>query len=173
MYIQTEFTSDNEDVYYQITVGSMRYKSREKLLKIEHIPDESYPLQYDVCIDIDGVQYSIFHVSPSGVANEPYFLIESSLEGNILSLVLYKDIMYVDMNSVKLISSSGEEISLSETDFIYNEEYGLYEIMVEFTQPLTHVVIQMQANPYHEGLEELDDYVGNARKTFEETVYEP
>ena len=122
---------------------------------------------------IDGVQYSIFHVSPSGVANEPYFLLDSSLDGNTLSLALYKDVMYVDMNSVKLISSSGEEITLSETDFIYNEEYGRYEIVVEFTKPLTHVVIQMQANPYHIGLEELGEYLGNARKTFEETVYQP
>ena len=70
-------------------------------------------------------------------------------------------------------TGSGEEITLSETDFIYNEEYGRYEIMVEFTKPLTHVVIQMQANPYHIGLEELGEYLGNARKTFEETVYQP
>ena len=173
IYIQTNFTSDNEELYYQVTLGSMRYKSRDKLLKIERIPDNSYALHYDVCIDIDGVQYSIFHVSPSGVANEPYFYLDSSLEDNVLSLALYKDVMYVDMDSVKLITSSGEEISLSETDFTYNEEYGRYEITVEFTQPLTHVVVQMQANPYHVGIEDIDDYIGNERKTFEETVELP
>lgn len=173
IYIQTNFTSDNEELYYQVTLGSMRYKSRDKLLKIERIPDNSYALHYDVCIDIDGVQYSIFHVSPSGVANESYFYLDSSLEDNVLSLALYKDVMYVDMDSVKLITSSGEEISLSETDFTYNEEYGRYEITVEFTQPLTHVVVQMQANPYHVGIEDIDGYLGNARKTFEETVELP
>ena len=60
----------------------------------------------------------------------------------------------------------------SDADFS-NETYGTYDVSVTFTQPLTYVVVQMQANPYHSGLQGIDDYIGNERKTFEETVELP
>jgi hypothetical protein len=70
MYIQTRFEAQDEDIYYQITLGGIRYISREPLARIEHIPDQSYALSYDVCIDINGMRYSIYSVTPSGMANE-------------------------------------------------------------------------------------------------------
>ena len=70
MYIQTRFEAQDEDIYYQITLGGIRYISREPLARIEHIPDQSYALSYDVCIDINGIRYSIYSVTPSGMANE-------------------------------------------------------------------------------------------------------
>ena len=173
MYIQNNFEANSEDVYYQITVGNIRYKSREPLAKLEGIADESYALSYDVCVDIDGVQYSIFNTVPSGVANESYIYYESEFSNNVLMLSLYKDSTGLDLNSVRLVSSAGEEILLSESDFVYNEEYNSYDISVTLNEYAESVEIYMMANPYIGGLADVSDYIGNERKIFVETVYQP
>ena len=173
MYIQNDFVANSEDVYYQITVGNIRYKSREPLAKLEGIADESYALSYDVCVDIDGVQYSIFNTVPSGVANESYIYYESEFSNNVLMLSLYKDSTGLDLNSVRLVSSAGEEILLSESDFVYNEEYNSYDISVTLNEYAESVEIYMMANPYIGGLADVSDYIGNERKIFVETVYQP
>ena len=173
MYIQTDFESDSEDVYYQISIGDIRFISRDKIARIENIPDKSYALRYDVCVDIDGQQYSIFHTTPSGMANEAYFYFNSELTNNTFTLQLDKDWLHIDLNTVRLVSSTGEEIILSESDFIYDEEYYVYAISVEFAEAPEYVVVSMMANPYYTGLENIDGYIGNTRKMFEETVYQP
>jgi hypothetical protein len=172
MYIQTNFDCEREDVYYQITAGGIRYKSRDKIARLEHIPDKSYDLHYDVCIDVDGVQYSIAHTSPSGMANEAFFSFEATLTDNTLSLKLDKDLIFLDLNSIRLLSSTGEEIILTESDFVYNEEYDTYDTVVEFDSYAESVTIYFAANPYHDGLDIIDGYIGNTRKIFEETVYQ-
>jgi hypothetical protein len=173
LYIQTKFESERAELYYQISLDSIRYVSRDPLARIEHIPDQSYALQYDVCMDINGVQYSIFSVSPSGMVNEAYFYLEYILENNALSLQIYKEAMHADMNSVRLVSSGGEEILLTEADFVYNDMSGSYDYEVEFSKQTDAVVISMMANPYYEGLESIDSYIGNTRKLWEVTAYQP
>ena len=173
LYIQTKFESERTELYYQISLDSIRYVSRDPLARIEHIPDQSYALRYDVCMDINGVQYSIFSVSPSGMVNEAYLYLEYILENNILSLQIYKEDMHADMNSVRLLSSGGEEILLTETDFVYNDMSGSYDYEVEFSKQTDAVVISMMANPYYEGLESIDSYIGNTRKLWEVTAYQP
>ena len=173
IYIDTLFESSSDDIYYQVTVGDIRYTSRDQVVRIEHIPDVSYALKYDVCVDIDGVQYSIFRTVPSGMANESYFYFQSDLADGILRLQLYKDAMYIDLNSVVLITSSGDRIMLSESDFVYNEEYGTYDVEVALDPYTAHVAMQVMANPYHNGIDDVADYAGNVRKLFEETVYQP
>jgi hypothetical protein len=124
-------------------------------------------------MDINGVQYSIFCVSPSGMVNEAYFYLEYILENNALSLQIYKEEMHADMNSVRLVSSGGEEILLTEADFVYNDMSGSYDYEVEFSKQTDAVVISMMANPYYEGLESIDSYIGNTRKLWEVTAYQP
>ena len=141
------------------------------MARIEHLPDKSYALQYDVCVDIDGIRYSIYHVTPSGMVNEPYMYYGSSLNDNILTLQLYSDETYTDMSSVRLVGSNGEEILLGESDFVYNEEYGTYDVTVQFSESVTEVVIYMMANPFHGGLSDIDGCIGETRKLFTETVY--
>lgn len=173
MYIPTQFESDDERVYYQITYGERRYISREAIARIENIPDESYPLTYDVCVDIDGAQYSIYRVSPSGAANESWVYFNNELNGNTLTLSFDKDLLFLDLNSVKLVSDKGEEMLLSEGDFVYNDEYGEYEITVEFATAPEQVTVSFMANPFYGDLDTIDGYAGNVRKIFEETVYQP
>jgi hypothetical protein len=173
MYIPTQFESDDESVYYQITYGERRYISREAIARIENIPDESYPLTYDVCVDIDGAQYSIYRVSPSGAANESWVYFNNELNGNTLTLSFDKDLLFLDLNSVKLVSDKGEEMLLSEGDFVYNDEYGEYEITVEFATAPEQVTVSFMANPFYGDFDTIDGYAGNVRKIFEETVYQP
>ena len=173
MYIPVQFESDDESVYYQITYGSNRYVSRESIARIERVPDVSYPLTYDVCVDIDGVQYSIYRVTPSGSANESWIYFDRYLEGNVLTLSFDKELMFLDLDSVRLVSDKGEEIILTEGDYTYNEEYGTYDVTVEFAEMPDSVVIYFDANPFYADAESIDGYLGNVRKTFEETVYAP
>ncbi len=172
LYINTQFQSDNKDVYYQITVGGIRYVSRDKIAVLEGLPDQSYALQYDICVDVDGAPYSIFHETPSGMANEPYFYLNSSLTEKTLSLQLYKEAQHLDLNNVVLISENGEEIVLTEADFAYNEEYGTYDVVAQFEQAPAYVTVRVMGNPYHDGLEDVENYVGNTRKWLETTVYQ-
>ena len=173
IYVPTGFESDDDGVYYQVSLNGMRYTSREPLLRAENIPDISYEIRYDVCIDIDGQQYSVFHMYHSGMANEAYFYFESDFMDNVLSMKLDKEYMHLDLSTVRLVSSAGEEIILTESDFTYNEVYSTYDAVVEFTEYADEVVIYLMANPYYNGLEEIDGYIGNTRKIFEVTVYQP
>ena len=84
-----------------------------------------------------------------------------------------KELLYIDLNSVKLVSDNGEEMLLSEADFTYDDEYGEYLITVEFATVPEQVVISFMANPFCGDLESIDGYAGNVRKKFEETVYQP
>ena len=173
LYIQTQFESDNEDVYYRITVGDICYVSRDRIAVLEGLPDQSYALRYDVCVDMNGMPYSIFHETPSGMANEPYLYLNGSLTDNVLHLQLYREAFYLDLNSVVLISESGEQIALSEVDFAYNEEYGTYDVVARFDQAPAYVTVRMMGNPYRDGLDGIDGYLGNIRKLLEATVYQP
>ena len=169
LYIQTDFEAQSEDLYYQITVGGVRYTSREPLARIEHIPDQSYSLTYDVCIDVNGVPYSIYRVTPSGMLNEPYFYWQGFLQEKAVLLQLYKDAMYLDLSSVRLVSSQGEEILLGEADFVYNAVTDSYDLEIELSEYAEEATVFLVANPYYEGLEQIS-YIGNVGKIIEITL---
>ncbi len=174
IYIQTQFTSVSDEVYYKISLGNIVYTSREPIARIEGIPDTNYPLQYDVCINVNGAEYSIFHVTPSGTVNEaglPHY--SECVDDTHLVVRLYKDGDDLDLDSVVLISSSGEEKVLTEADFVYNDVYGTYDAEIEFEEPFTEVIIKASLSIFHEALEGVDGYKGSVRKTFETTVYAP
>jgi hypothetical protein len=173
IYIRTQFECENEDVFAQVTVGTMRYSSRDKVMRIENIPDESYALRYDVCMEIDGQLYSIFSTVPSGMVNEPIFYTDAQLTDKVLTVRIYKDANHADLNTVRIVTSTGEEIILSESDFLYNDEYGSYDAVAELAEYAEEAVIYVMANPYYNGLDDIDDYIGNTMKLFEITVYQP
>ena len=91
MYIPTQFEADMDELYYQITIGDIRYTSRDKIARIEGIPNIPYAVIYDVCIDIDGKTYSIFNTVPSGMANEEYSYFDANLVDNVLTLQVYEN----------------------------------------------------------------------------------
>ena len=173
IYIPTEFSSENEDVYYQILLGSIRYSSREPLAKFEHIPNTNYPLRYDICIDIDGVEYSFLSQTPSGTVNEPNFYVYGEWADDTLLLQLEKELLYMDLDSVLLRLSNGEEMTLSASDFVYNEENSTYDLSLPLSPAVTWVTIQVLANPNYTPQLEAISYIGNLRTQFEATVEKP
>ena len=80
--------------------------------------------------------------------------------------------MDIDLDSVKLIASSGEAVTLTGSDFVYNDLLGVYEVTVELELPFTSVVMSFDSAPFSSGMSGIDDYIGNEMKTFEITVYE-
>lgn len=174
MYIPTQFEADMDELYYQITIGDIRYTSRDKIARIEGIPNIPYAVIYDVCIDIDGKTYSIFNTVPSGMANEEYSYFDANLVDNVLTLQVYEnERMHVDMNSIVIqLDSAGEEIILSEEDFVYNAETYTYDVVLELDYSYQYVVVKVSANPYYDGLIGIDDYKGSPMKMFDEIVYQ-
>lgn len=174
MYIITNFEATNQELYYQVRLGSKRYASRDKVLVVENLPDTTYSIDYNVCMDINGMSYSVYSISPSGVTNEfelsnGYSAIYT--DSTTLSLQLYAYYMYTDLNTVRLVSSSGEEIALSESNFTYNEESYSYDVEITFTKELEYVTVYIDANGFYEALDELEDYKGSPTKSYEITVY--
>ena len=173
MYLSTDFSAEDESIYYQITASDIRFTSRESIARMEYIADKSYALQYDVCIDVGGVQYSIFRLVPSGMANEQSVYFNVELEGKVITLGIYKDEMHVDLNSITLTTASGEVISLSEEDFVYDGDSGAYNVTVEFQNAPEYVTVRLKGNPQFNGLSGIDEYIGDTRKFYEETAYQP
>jgi hypothetical protein len=124
-------------------------------------------------MEIDGQLYSIFSTVPSGMVNEPIFYTDAQLADKVLTVRIYKGDNHADLNTVRNVTSTGEELVLSEADFIYNDEYGSYDAVAELAEYAEEAVIYVMANPYYNGLDDIDDYIGNTMKLFEITVYQP
>ena len=103
------------------------------------------------------------------MANDSYMYYDSSLTDKVLSLRLSGS-TYPDTSYLRLVSSTGEEIVLTESDFVYDREYDYYDVTVEFNEYAEEVTIYLMANPYYLGLSDVDDYVGNIRKMYELTI---
>ena len=172
-YLNTNFACENEDIYYQVTLGRFRYKTREAIARIEGIPDETYPLIFDLCFDVNGQQYSFYRTSLSGVVNEASVesYITSTISDNSLSLQLYSiNDIYLDFNNLKAVSSTGEEIILSESMFTFDDINSIHELTIEFTQAFEYVTLYVVANPNYLDVKDIPNYSGNIRKTFEVVI---
>ena len=173
VYIYTGFTCADESVYSQITLGGVRYAFRDAIARMENLPDTTYTLVYDICVDIDGIAYSIYNVAPSGTVNELtiVYSIDGTITDNALHLQFYSaDMYYVDMSYLRMVTSTGEERILTETDFVYNEEYDCYDVYVEFAELFDSVILYVMANPNYLGVSDMQDYAGNIRKLYEVTI---
>lgn len=172
-YLNTNFACENEDIYYQVTLGRFRYKTREAIARIEGIPDETYPLIFDICFDVNGQQYSFYRTSLSGVVNEASVesYINSAIGGNSLNLQFYSiNDIYLDFNNLKAVSSTGEEIILSESMFTFDDINSTHELTIEFTQAFEYVTLYVVANPNYLDVKDIPNYSGNIRKTFEVVI---
>lgn len=172
-YLNTNFACENEDIYYQVTLGRFRYKTREAIARIEGIPDETYPLIFDICFYVNGQQYSFYRTSLSGVVNEASVesYINSAIGGNSLSLQFYSiNDIYLDFNNLKAVSSTGEEIILSESMFTFDDINSTHELTIEFTQAFEYVTLYVVANPNYLDVKDIPNYSGNIRKTFEVVI---
>ena len=119
------------------------------------------------------MQYSIYNLYPSGAVNEAFlengynFVYEND---TTLNLEFYSGFMYFDFSNIKIVSSTGEEIVLSESDFIYDSENRVHSTTVTFNETVEYVTIHMNANPSYGMLKDVENYKGNLTKTYEITV---
>ena len=169
VYLDTKFECDDPSVYYQITLGSYRYASRDPIARIEGLPDSTYPIYYDICVDVDGMLYSVWRMTPSGGVNEQYLYVEGWEEDGVFNAHFYTDSMYFDPSYVRVVSSAGEEFILGEDDLVFNSESGAYELRVEFTDEYEYVSIYAYVNSNLKTLGDIDGYVGNLAKLTEIT----
>ena len=120
-YMCVSFESQ-EDIYYEITLGENEiiYKSTDYVAVISNVPKGFYGVSYKVIKEIDGVRYVVYNVTPSGAVGEESSLetvVTGALNGKEGTLILEDYISY-DLSSVKIISSNGETVVLSQDDFI-------------------------------------------------------
>ncbi len=169
VYIQTDFSSDNEELYYQVTLGERRFKSREKIFEAIGIYNDMCSLIYDVCIDVNGVQYSIYNVCPSGAINEinPNMIIEYDISEN--GVGIYFDSYYldcIDLDSLQIVSSGGEEIFVLETDWVFNEDTYLYSYTTTLQNEFEHINLYATFIPYANQMEGINEYKGSIEYNF-------
>jgi hypothetical protein len=177
-YIATDFQCDNPDVYYQVTLGDLKFISRDQIFCGLNLPDETYSLTYDVCIDQNGVQYSLFTVSPSGTVNElradsliSYEYMNTDFDLTLFVFSYYAD--RVDRDVVRIVSSTGEEIILTESNWVFNEDAGEYTCVVHFDQYFDYADIYVVCSPTANIIESYGDFecVGSVSKEFIVRIY--
>jgi hypothetical protein len=164
VYIQTNFSAEDERLYYQVTLENMRFKSRDAIFVAEGLPNKSYALIYNICYDENGIQYSIEEISVSGMVNETYAenFISAELSENVVSITVDPyNVNAVDLNSIRAVTSFGEEITLSQTDFLYDEETGEYVCNVQLLNDFEWVTVYVSCKPFENNMDGIDNYVGN------------
>lgn len=169
IYIDTDFECEDETYYWQVRLGKYMLRSRDKLIVFEHLPNDCYPIEYSVCFDKDGVQYSIMSITPSGTVNELYFNEHCVLLGNLFTMTVGED-TDIDISTITLISSDGQERKIAETDFIADEN-GERTATVEFDNVPEYVTIRLMIRPNSYAEEYVGKYGGSMYTHYENDLY--
>ena len=159
IYVYTNFECADESYFCMVTLDKYRAVGREKLLVFENLPNATYGLNYDICFEKDGVIYSVMSYIPSGAVGEIGFYEHYELVENELVLSL-SDEKAVDLNSLRLLSSSGEEIIVKERDFVRDED-GHLTLRVSFSEPPELVTLYCMYAPFIHGMEFVGEYEGS------------
>lgn len=165
VYIYTGFSPLDEECYSLITLGAYSVRSREGLTVFEGLPNETYPLNYKVCYERGGVQYIVESVTPSGTVNEIGFREAYYLSGNEFSLYL-GDPPTLDLDTLKILTSGGEEILISSGDFVTDEDGNLM-LNITLKDSPEYVILSGMHSPFAKGLLHVDEYKGEAFIPFE------
>ena len=173
VYIKTDFESADEKIYYEVQLGSKRFSSRESIFVAEAIPNYTYPLIYRICYDYNGVQYYVNEIIPSGMVNEFYTgSANYELVGNTLIITVDDySLPAVDLNSFRIETSSGEEIQILQTDFVYDAENGVYSLSVEPINDFEYLNIYLIYHPFISNMEGIENYVGTTAIEIADTIY--
>ncbi|MBE5730419.1 MAG: hypothetical protein E7350_00520 [Clostridiales bacterium] len=172
-YTTTQFQTDHEELYYQVMLGDYRFRYTEPVMRAENLPNTTYPLRYDICFDLNGIQYSIYSVYPSGAVNESNISAEyiATILDNAVELTIYDYANSLDLSNVRLVGSNGEEITLTESSFVYSEEDYSYSASVQFSDALEYVTLYLYADPHKEYLESIGSYKGTSTLEISEIFY--
>ena len=169
VYVNTDFECEDESYYYTVTLGRYVVRTREKVAVFESLPNETYPIQYNVCFERDGQHYSVQTITPSGAVNEIYFNASCTLNADTLT-VSVSDVGKFDLNSFRLVSSDGEEIRLTEEDFT-DDGYGNLSCDAVFSTASEYVTVYVMICPRAEAMEFIDEYKGSLYMLYETEIY--
>ena len=137
-----------ENTYYEIILGENEivYKSTDYVGVISHAPNDSYGITYRVIKEINGIRHVVYQVTPSGTVGESRAIgsvVSGTVEGRAVALAL-DDYVGYDLSSVKIVSSTGETVILSEDDFT-NEEHT-YKAQFTLEGEAEFVIAYINAN---------------------------
>lgn len=170
IYAYTGFECADPDYYWQVMLDGVAYTTKEKVLEVKNMPNETYSIQYAVCFEKDGIVYTVYTVYPSGVVNEVnYYPPDMTLSENLLTINVY-DKQKQDLNTMTLTASDGQQISLSESDFVSDENGGFVAI-VTFDNPPEYVTVDLMISPFMHGLEFVESYVGSPYLPYSTEIY--
>ena len=173
-YFNTGFECEDESYYYRINLGGYFIESREKMAIFKNMPNEIYTLRYYVCYEKDGIKYSVISQTPSGMVNEAYHYgayanMECVLEENQLTITL--DQYYnIDLNSVRIVSSTGSQIIIDESDFVPDGNGG-YSLTVSFDHVPEYVTVHAKVCPNPFAYDGIEDYEGSIYIPYEAEIY--
>ena len=105
-------------------------------------------------------------VTPSGAVGESNaeYMVNAAVSGNTVTVEIseFADVVF-DLSSARLISSNGEEIVLTEADFVSAD--GISTATVAFSEEITEVILYIRCNQHQFDLEGIDNIVGDAYET--------
>ena len=168
VYVYTGFECADESYYSIVKLGDYIVRSRESVVAFENLPNDTYPINYDVCFDKDGISYAVMSVNPSGTVNEVYFNEYFELIGNEFTMHV-TDINSFDLNALKVVSSSGEEIIITESNLVVDEN-GYLALRVSFSDSPEYVTLYGMYAPFITGLESVSEYKGSPYIPFEKFI---
>ena len=168
LYIDIDYPDIGGDAYYQIILGDeLYYTFTGGAPVISGLPDEPYTLMYRVCKDIDGVQYILYEVVPSGVINESSMVNYVSAykdESNVTLEMWYLTSMEYDTNSsVRIVCSNGTELSFDFGELYNDTGYSMYTVSFEVGADVTAITVYVSGAVYAHTLEDIA-YDGNMYK---------
>ncbi len=175
VYLNTGFECAEEEYYYIVKLGRYIVRSKSPNFALERIPNETYSIcYYYVCYERDGVEYALTTVTPSGMVNEAYHFgayasMECTLTENELTISLDR-YHNLDLSSIRLVSAEGEEITITESDFV-SDGNGGYALSVTFSSVPEYVTVYAMVCPNPSAFDFIEDYEGSIYVPYETKIY--
>ena len=174
VYIQTDFSCDDADVFYQVVLGDLRFRSTEPTFSVIGIPNETYSLTYDVCVEVDGIIYSIKNAAPSGTVNE-YSLsnvVSTYMEETSIDLEIYGyQAEIVDFSSARIVTSNGQVFNILESDWTFSADNDVYTCSVQIPDGYEYFDIYVTMSPSKNNMANFTEYKGSLQTEFTQRIY--
>lgn len=145
LYIDVQFESENPDIFYKITYGNNVFISKDYLAVIKNVPNQSYPITYQVIYEKNGVRYILSSTTPSGTVDTSFdytFELFENEENVVISASYPLNFM---PNSSIIIRLNEKELEVSQDDIVFNESTYTYDIVLDYTEEILYADISFRA----------------------------
>jgi hypothetical protein len=153
-HIETDFYSLDVDVYYKITLGfnELEYTFTTPVATIENLT-KNYGIRYAVCKKVNGVEYELEVVVPSGSIDKSFYNY-GSISVDYTAEYVYMNIgaTLADGSVIKAIGDNGEEIIITQ-DQITDPSF----VILPFVERPSEVSLCYTVRPNDLFLEKLND----------------